>query len=282
MTFEFLIACNAGPEGSVEGVRQVLVDLLTKALEDTGAEFDPSMLQISHIRLVDGATGDNGNALVGFAVELPGNEEEEDTTTAKTTLDGFTVGLRDNPQIFHVLCFEDPLLRAELAKYAVEIFALEMKLRRALSFIYLNAYQLVEPFNLLRDERVKPPERERRFNEEQLQKLGENQFFRLNFGDYINLNQRAGMKVDTILRIVSGTDEYRVFRSEMLRRPVENEEDATFLSDLKSIMQPIEDMRNCVAHNRRPTPEIHHRYTDSLSQVKKLLKAYLARWELQE
>lgn len=279
MTFEFLIACDAGPEGSVAGVKQALAELLTRALNDTGAEYDPSMLQISHIRRVDGATGDNGDTLVGFAIELPGNEEDEDTVAAKTAIDGFTLGLRDNPQVFHALCFEDPLLRVELARYAVEIFALEMKLRRVLSFIYLNAHQLIEPFNVLKNERIGLNERERLMTDEQMRELGQNQFFRLTFSDYIRLNQRAGMSFDTILRIVGDTDEYGAFRSEMLRQPVEDEEDANFLTNLKAVMRPIENMRNCVAHNRRPTPEIYHHYNDSHPKVEKLLDDCLARWE---
>lgn len=279
MTFEFLIACNAGPEGSVEGIRQVLVELLTRALGDTGAEFDPSMLQVSHIRRVDGATGNNGDTLVGFAIELPGNEEDEDTTAAKRAIDGFTVGLRDNPQVFHVLCFEDPLLRVDLARYAVEIFALEMKLRRVLSFIYLNAHQLIDPFNVLKNERISPHD-SGRVTDEQMQELGQNQFFRLTFSNYTGLNRRAGMSFETILRIVGDTDEYGAFRSEMLRQPVEDEEDANFLANLKAVMRPVEVMRNCVAHNRRPTPEMYHHYNDSRPKVEKLLDDCLARWEV--
>ena len=42
--------------------------------------------------------------------------------------------------------FEDPLLRAELTERASEIFSLEMKLRRVLSLIYLQAYQGEDPF----------------------------------------------------------------------------------------------------------------------------------------
>ena len=278
MTFEFLIACYTGPEGSVAGVMQVLVELLTKALNDTGAEFDPGMLQISHIRRVDGTSGDNGDTLVGFAIELPGNEEDEGTVAAKTAIDGFTQGLRDNPQVFHALCFEDPLLRVDLARYAVEIFALEMKLRRVLSFIYLNAHQLLDPFNVLKNEKFNLLERERLISDEQMRKQGENPFFRLTFSQYTNLNQRAGMSFDTILRIVGDTDEYGAFRSEMLRQPVEDEEDANFLANLKAVMRPIEDMRNCVAHNRRPTPEIYHHYNDSHPKAEKLLDDCLARW----
>lgn len=281
MTFEFLIACNAGPEGSVEGVREVLVELFTKALGDTGAEFDPSMLQISHIRLVDGAMGDNGNALVGFAIELPGNEEDEDTTAAKTALDGFTAGLRDSPQVFHALCFEDPLLRVELARYAVEIFALEMKLRRALSFIYLNAYQLSEPFSLIRAERVRIHQGER-LPDSQMEEFGENQFFRLDFRDYIGLNQRQVSNVADILSIIRSADDFDAFREQMLYGPVSQPGDVDFIANLKDIMDPVEKMRNCVAHNRHPTSDVIGDYPDARDRMNDLLNDYLSRWEVQE
>ncbi len=278
MTFEFLIACEAGPEGSVAGVRQALVELLTRALNDTGAEYDPSMLQISHIRHVEGATGDNGDTLVGFAIELPGNEEDEDTVAAKTAIDGFTQGLRDNPQVFHTLCFEDPLLRVELARYAVEIFALEMKLRRVLSFIYLNARQLSEPFSLLRGEQVRMHQGEQLSNR-QMEEVGENQFFRLDFNGYISLNQRPDPNLAGVLNIIRNTADFDAFREQILGRTVNQPEDVSFIANLKEIMDPVEKMRNCVAHNRHPTPNVIGDYPGARDRVNNLLDDYLARWE---
>lgn len=279
MTFEFLIACDAGPEGSAGGIRLVLVELLTRALGDTGAAFDPSMLQISHIRRVDVATGDNGNALVGFAVELPGNEEDEDTAAAKTVIDGFTEGLRDNPQVFHALCFEDPLLRVELARYAVEIFALEMKLRRALSFIYLNAYQLREPFSLISGEKVRIRQGEQ-LSDRQMEALGENQFFRLDFSDYINLNQRADPNLAGVLNIIRNTADFDAFREQIIGHPVNQPEDANLIANLKEIVDPVEKMRNCVAHNRHPTTNVIGDYPRARDRMNDLLDDYLARWQV--
>ena len=90
----------------------------------------------------------------------------------------FTKELHDSPPVVHAVKFEDLLLRAELAERAAEIFVLEMKLRRVLSHMYLNAYQLKEPFNLLKDETVGILAKEKP-TEEQMRRASENEFFHI-------------------------------------------------------------------------------------------------------
>ena len=84
--------------------------------------------------------------VLGFTLELP-----DETESPSTVVDDFADALRAEP-IEHIVKFEDPLLHQELAKYAEEIFSLEMKLRRVLSVIYLNAYQEDNFYDLLREE----------------------------------------------------------------------------------------------------------------------------------
>ena len=173
------------------------------------------------------------------------------------------------------------MLRIELAGYAKEIFALEMKLRRVLSIIYLNAYQGQDPFNLLREEKVKTMDRQ---TQGQMENATENQFFHLNFKQYINLNQRPKPKLTDmdILELIRNTEEYDAFRAEILRIPVEHKEDAEFLASLKNLMDPIERMRNCVAHNRRPTQRITENYPTARLALEKHLDEHLEKWEPQQ
>ena len=276
MTFEFLITCDMTADSDIADVEEFLVSILTEILDDTENDFEDSMLQIHHIRRVNDSQSVSRNALIGFALDLP-----DDTTDVESVITEFTGALQDSPSVFHIVKFEDPLLQAELAEFAAEIFTLEMKLRRTLSIIYLNAYQGNDPFDLLRDETVGLPQRGR-LNEEQMKEVSENQFFLLSFSGYIRLNQRAGINLENVLSIVRNADEYNAFRAEMLRQPVENEEDASFISNLKSIMDPIEQMRNCVAHNRRPTRKIREDYSTARPQLEALLTEHLARWVSQE
>ena len=156
MTFEFIIACRAI---SVTDVRQGLTDLLARVLQDNLNEFDADvvdqMIQFRHARDGEQLTDDSGattlHLLIGFTLELP-----EETTSAKAVVQEFVSELPDTPPIFHAVKFEDPLLQAELAERAREIFVLEMKLRRVLSLIYLYAKQDSSPYALLRDDSVQP------------------------------------------------------------------------------------------------------------------------------
>ena len=140
MNFEFLFACQDDTETNMNQVlTESLVDVLENASDYSYEDEVGDMIQFSHERRGDGFT------LIGFTIELP-----ETLSHDESIIDDFTIAIRNKAPESHVVKFEDPLLQAKLAKWAAEIFALEMKLRRVLSIIYLNAYQGHEPFSLLR------------------------------------------------------------------------------------------------------------------------------------
>lgn len=252
MIFEFLIACNATPEQGVARVNRHLLEVLTDALDASGSNDDEVIIQNRVVRAVDNAEFGNGNTLLGFDLDLP--EHIMGIDVVDEVLTYFVDNLRDNATVFHVLRFEDPLLRAELSALADEIFRLEMKLRRALSLIYLNANELREPFNLLAAEKVQKPGASKT---NQMRRANENQFFHMGFGKYKNLNRRPGNDPTGHLQ----------------------EEDANFIADIGDDMETIERMRNCVAHNRRPPQETRDNYPAARDHLDELLNEYLARWE---
>ena len=267
MNIEFLITCRAGNKTNMN---QILTESLIDVLENTSNYSDKdtvdNMIQFSHER------HRNGFTLIGFAIKLP-----EKLSNAESIIDNFVNTIRDKDPKSHVVKFEDPLLRARLAKWADEIFALEMKLRRVLSVIYLNAYQGEEPFSLLRDEKVKLMEQP---DQAQMEKAIENQFFHLTFSQYLNLNQRPRPQLPDILEIIESAEQYDDFRAKICRIPVEDEDDVDLITNLKELMGPIENMRNCVAHNRRPTNGIINNYRSALPRLDERLDQYLANFEL--
>ncbi len=194
-------------------------------------------------------------------------------------ISAFSRSLAETSPIFHAVKFEDPLLQAELAERAVEIFALEMKLRRVLSIIYLHTNQEGDPFNLLSEEIEQPVGNPR---QNQMQAANENQFFHLTFGQYINLNQRPQFSPADIFKLIRDAEQYFDLREEILRVPVKHQEDANFIIGLKEVLSPIERMRNCVAHNRRPTSRIAANYPNARLMLEERLDSYLARWEVQQ
>ena len=282
MTFEFLIACRPEPDTNIQ---KILTDLFAEVLENNSYVFEEDaiadMIQFRHERFGGEIADDDGitthHKLIGFALE-PLDEIE----FIRKVVDEFVISLPDTSPIFHVVKFEDPLLRTELAVYAKEIFALEMKLRRVLSLIYLHAYQDKEAaFDLLCDEKINPSGQTKP-DMEQMKSAIENQFFHLTFSQYINLNQCTELKLPDILQSIRNTEKYDTFRTEIRRVPVEQEEDAEFLASLKDLMDPIERMRNCVAHNRRPTQRITDNYPTARLDLEKHIDKYLEKWETQQ
>lgn len=282
MTFEFLLTCWITSETNV---RQVLTDSLAGALEDYQDEFEEEeindFIQLRHKRA--GSDFDENDRvttqhrIIGFSVELP-----EEIVPDDTIIENFIKNLSESDLEFHIVKFEDPLLQAELAKRAAEIFVLEMKLRRVLSLIYLHAYQDKEStFDLLCDETVNPSGKAKP-ETEQMKSATENQFFHLIFSQYIHLNQRPELKLPDILDRIKDTKEYDAFRAEIRRVPIEHEEDAEFLASLKGLMDPIERMRNCVAHNRQPTQRITDNYPTARLDLEKHLDEYLEKWDAQQ
>lgn len=279
MTFEFLIFYQNTLSTSI---RETLVDVLTRVLLENYDEFDSEEVQqmviLRSVRLGRETTDEAGNTvqniLLCFAVELP-----EETNEAQTVIEEFAGALVDTNSISHVIKFEDPLLQSSLASWAEEVFALEMKLRRVLTLIYLYAYQDGDPYDLLCDESPSSqPMVKGRPNPEHMKAALENQFFHLTFSQYVELNKRPEFKLPFLLENIRNTETYEAFRTELTRVPVEHEDDAVLLAGLKSNMEAIEAMRNCVAHNRRPSRRVVQNYDNARPLLNQLLDDYLNQW----
>ena len=224
------------------------------------------------IRFVGEGEVTNQNPVIGFSLELP-----DGTAFEETLIEDFIQELSASDLEFHIVRFEDPFLRAKLAGWASDIFELEMKLRRVLTLIYLHAYQNLSPYELLTEEKVTPKSVA---NEGQMKSATENEFFYLLFSDYVQLNQRTGIGFESILDFIRSHDDYNAFRAEVLRNPIEDEADANLLADLKEPMRIIENMRNCVAHNRRPSDRLTQSYANARSVLEERLDQYLKQWEV--
>ncbi len=275
MTFEILISCHMPPNDGLAGISEMLEDALNQALEYSPIDFDESMIQIHCQRPLNEAPADRGNLLVGFSLELP-----EDDAGIKSVVDGFVGALRDRSEVMHLVRFEDPLLQAELSKWAAEIFSLEMKLRRVLSFIYLHAYQVSNPFELLQEEQVQIPQGVKP-QETQMNNLSENEFFHLTFSQYIGLNQRRQIDLRHIVGIILDSEQYGDLRQELMRSPVSDGRDTELMNNLQQHLNAIERMRNCVAHNRRPSEGIRQDYSFNRPRLEELLDSYLASLAIQ-
>jgi len=281
MIFEFILVYRRPDQFEI---LPVIRDCLGKVLQDNLIEFDVEAIERMVLPRIERPgnelAGDDGEvhqrALFGFAIDLP-----EETTSLRIIVDEFTEALGETTPVTHLVKFEDPLLREDLARWAEEISALEMKLRRVLTLIYLNAYQDGDPYELLREESVQPMNKERP-DPKHMRDRAENPFFHLTFSQYISLNRKPELKLPSLLELVRNKEAYETFRAELGRTPVQDEDDAVLLAGLKERMDAIEAMRNCCAHNRRPSNKVEENYLNARPLLDQLLDGYLARWEYQE
>lgn len=183
---------------------------------------------------------------------------EFSTTVAKSTNDG----------IENLLKLNDPQLQCTLRRYGDQIFEIEMKLREALSLIFVNTYYDEDFYDLLKEVNVNPYKRE---SPERMRKYYENQFFYLSFGDYKYINQsKAASKVGELLKQIEEAQGFEDLQQIIAANPIKEERYANFLASLTDQVESIELLRNCVAHNK-PIPE---RTLDNYNKVSKpLLKS---------
>ena len=279
--FEFLLSYR---HTSTTEIREILEEVLTKVLKGNYNEFSSDeikqMIVFNHQRLGKEEIEDDDNKyqniILGFTLELP-----EETEEAQTTLDEFSQALLDTISDSHLVKFEDSLLVADLTRWADEIFTLEMKLRRVLTLIYFHAYQDSDPYELLKDEKEQPMAKDKP-ERKQMKTAVDNQFFHLTFSQYVNLNTRPDPKIGDLLKNICNSANYDTLYREINRKPIEDEDDVNFLAGLKERMGAIEKMRNCVAHNRRPSRRVVEDYENARPLLKNLLDNYLNKWTWRE
>ena len=283
MIFSFVAALHRDDEFDIA---ETLTDALAAALEDYDQDENSGdyyrdcanrQLSIQYQRLGAEREGDNGEIVqfvqIGFNLEL-----SDDDPCAEELVSAFSSAIQNVPQVHQIVCFENPLLQNALSLLSAEIFSLEMKLRRVLTWIYLHAYQTGDLCDLLCEECVKPTENP---DINYMRNVAENQFFYLTFSNYLNLNKRPEPKTTDILKHIRTHEDYDCFRSEILRKPIDDPNDSGILLRIRELLNSIEAMRNCVAHNRHPSNRIRGNYEIANPQLNQILDEYLSRWVIE-
>jgi hypothetical protein len=275
MIFEFVIVYERQDGVSITAL---LRDRLKEVLLTNGTDVDDESIarmvwlnfERSERAKTDEVPAQNSRSIASFVIDV-----ELEQSLAEVVIDNFVDAIKAAP-VNHVCIFENPLLREELAKRANELFSLEMKLRRVLSVIYLHACAPGSEYDLLREESVSPMTKD--LQVEQMQRCCENEFFHITFSDYKNLNTRPDPKqIMHLLEHIRSQTSYEALRSELTRRPIVNDEDADLIASLKEWMDPIEKMRNCVAHNRKPSKKLTSDYETALGLINQELDSFLCR-----
>ena len=278
MKFEFLVIC---PPDIAEA--NFFEQILWQALTDNLNEMDPDQLGgavktklVRHLPLKPDGNGKTIQRVIfGFDVEL-----DDDTQSLAAVIESFATAIEGTDGVDHLVKFFDQMLLARNLEFMRRIFAIEMKLRKALSLIYLTAYDKGF-YDLLREENIEILKRDgKKPDERELGAARENEFFHLLFSQYTSLNNRRLPKqVTEIIQLLRDSFDFETARAELSRRPVSNEADADFLTSLKTLLDPIEKLRNCVAHNRSPSQTAINQFQKAATDLEGELDGFLSKEE---
>ena len=192
-----------------------------------------------------------GPILYGFQLELT-----DEVDSPALVIKDVSESLRRDPEVEHIIKFYDTLVEEENLKRARELFALEMRLRRAISFIYLYAYGGTY-YDLLRNDALGTDGRlkKRMPKPEELRAQTENEFFHLLFNHYGELNnQRETRQLDDLIKQLAASADFAALQRDLQRMPVEDEDDRKFLDRIKRDLNPAEELRNPVRPQMLPEP----------------------------
>src|SRR2546430_17481336 len=100
------------------------------------------------------------------------------------------------------------------------------------------------------------------------------------FSDYIKLNKRQPpTNLEDLIALFKNAVSFDTFREELNRMPVERDEDAELVASLKEILDPIEKLRNCVAHNHAPSQTAIDQYLMAKPTLDQKLDDFLSSFE---
>jgi len=155
MLIEFVIAhTDNSLETCCAKVRQAWYEALeTEGLEDLLPDSEAIVIPQQwrpEFEVADKADRKSNRCILGFSLDTRGYDLSDDVISI------FIDNLKSEPLQAHVVRFEDPAFFTRLQGWFEEIFQLEMKLRRALTLIYLSAPYTGDPYDLLHEETVKP------------------------------------------------------------------------------------------------------------------------------
>lgn len=132
-----------------------------------------------------------------------------------------------------------------------EVFDIEMKLRKAISLIYLAAPRRSSFYHLLEKDKIDAQKSQPK-DEKGYLELCENEFYHLTFSQYTALNARREVtQQKDLIEIVTQAKNFEEVQARLLDNPINDDRDADLPASLRKLPARIEDFRNSVAHNRR-------------------------------
>ena len=240
---DYLVACS-----SKTNLMEFLMEILEDALDTVDNEPPEEEDLKQWIDIRSPKRQRNGCQIYRFSVTFNSTGEQMEVLIRKFS---DSVAGSAEEGIKHLLKLNDPQLQRTLRAYGKEIFKIEMKLREALSLIFVDTYGK-DFYNLLHETNVIPATPPQRRTPKLMNASHENEFFHLVFSKYKKLKDC---------------------------NPIIEKEYIDFLASLRDQVKWIEKLRNCVAHNRSIPEDIIANYKTEKVTLLEGINAFLTKQE---
>ena len=103
------------------------------------------------------------------------------------------------------------------------------------------------------------------------------------FSDYIKLNDLKELKQPDLIDMIVNSNDYDELRKNIQYRGIIKEKYQDFLAKTKQNLEPIENLRNCIAHNRSIPKSDNYKAITDYGRAKELLDESIESfWELMQ
>jgi hypothetical protein len=209
-----------------------------------------------------------------FFEVMPENEIEDNDEMITRILESFNEILIDN-QADTIFKFQDDNLFKKLSNFYQSIFQIEMKLRETLTFIFVDTYK-EDFYNLLKEIDLETNSFLSESNRVKLPQKLENEFFHMSFGTYKYLDKKKSVinlseELIPLLEEIENIDE---LRKRITNRGIIKTEYKDFLAKIEEHLFNLQELRNCVAHNRTPSDDEIDNFRISSKKLEIAIKTF--------
>jgi hypothetical protein len=220
---------------------------------------------------------DNGVNFTSFEIDV--DTAQYDFSRYDDFLEGLKARLKAVDGFHKLLKYVDEIRTDQYIRYYLELAELEMKMREVFSCIFYNKYNvtsndLFEEFEVKTAgfEEPKPADLDQRL---------ENKFFYLTFNGYLKFEKPKDVQVKELIPLIQTKEQYEELRAHLNSRGIIVEYHLDFLQAVKATLDPIENVRNCIAHNRQIPNRTEANYARARAELLRFNQEFWAR-EVQE
>ncbi len=199
----------------------------------------------------------NDDFITGFSIFIPGigdyiidfsnDRETGGVNDFNNIIDDLISSLKEEINIKVITKFLDESMQCVHWTIFRELFVIEMKLREIITFIFLANYEN-QYNNLLNDYKIKFA---KDMKKDDLTRNYENEFFYILFSDYLKLDE-SNLKEMTnreLINFINKSDTFEEFQQFISNRGIKKYNKC--LLEINDSLEIIEQIRNCIAHNRK-------------------------------